>query len=45
MARTKAKLADSFRESDYLTLASLLGVVTFDDLRIVLAKKRFPGYI
>ena len=32
MARTKAQLADNFRESDFLTLASLLGVVSFDAL-------------
>lgn len=32
MARTKAQLADDSRESDFLTLASLLGVVSFDVL-------------
>ena len=30
MARTKAQLTDNFRESDLLTLASLLGVVPFE---------------
>lgn len=32
MARTKAQLTDNFRESDFLTLASLLGVVPFEAL-------------
>lgn len=32
MARTQAQLADNFRESDFLTLASLLGIVPFEAL-------------
>ena len=32
MARTKSCLSVNFRESDFLTLASLLGVVSFDAL-------------
>lgn len=38
MARTKAQLADNFRESDFLTLASLLGVVPFEALCNALTK-------
>ena len=38
MARTKAQLADNFRESDFLTLASLLGVVPFEALCNALSK-------
>lgn len=38
MARTQAQLADNFRESDFLTLASLLGVVPFEALCNALTK-------